>query len=149
MKPTRPLSQRNWFGRRKLVWFNNLDVPGDYVNRESDRFVFEGEPMQEDPRFVNDVARDWQCNLVTSKLPNGKHAVTLDLDYPVKVLKSRTKGHHHLYLDPQKQLTWKQYKRLLRALRDAGLIEDGYYKASVKKKFTALRKPHVGYPAYF
>jgi hypothetical protein len=71
----------------------------------------------------------------------GKHTVMLDLDFPVTVVQSTTVGHHHLYIDHL--MTWKQYRPLLKALNQAGLIEDGYYRAAIRQSATMLRPPWV------
>jgi hypothetical protein len=39
-------------------------------------------------------------------------------------------------------MSWLAYKKLLRGLRGAGLIEYGYYNASLQRKATHLRLPH-------
>jgi hypothetical protein len=72
---------------------------------------------------------------------DGMHTVMLDLDYPVTLIQSTSTCHNHLYID--RPITWPQYKRLLVALWRARLIEDGYYKASVKQGQTFLRPPWV------
>lgn len=69
------------------------------------------------------------------------HAPVLDFDFPVEVVPSTTPGHHHVYLD--KVMTWRQYKRVLRAMMRAGLIEKGYYETSVKHGYTTVRAPWV------
>ena len=69
------------------------------------------------------------------------HKPVLDIDMPVKVLPSTTKGHFHLYID--KVMTWGQYKKLLKALAKAGIIETGYVGASEARGFTAVRLPWV------
>lgn len=131
-----PLRRRNWFGKRRLARRSNLDAR--YTDRPDD-LAFEGD--MQDLGWGRDTVMEHECNLVTSLLPNGEHAVTLDLDYDAQLLESRTEGHHHLYLDSRKSIPWKKYKKLLKVMAECGLIEQGYYEASVKKGFTALRKP--------
>lgn len=83
------------------------------------------------------------ANLVSSEslyLP-GMHMPAIDIDYPAEMIPSRTPGHFHLYLD--KICTWPEYRRVLWAMSRAGLIEPGYYRASVERKATFLRKPGV------
>lgn len=67
------------------------------------------------------------------------HAPVLDLDVPHVLVPSTTPGHAHLYLDVP--MTWRRYKRLLRALARAGVVEKGYVKASLRRKHTAVRVP--------
>lgn len=81
---------------------------------------------------------------VTTSLVAGldnMHKPVLDIDMPVKVYPSTTKGHYHLYID--KVMTWGQYKKLLKALAKAGIIETGYVGASKARGFTAVRLPWV------
>lgn len=73
--------------------------------------------------------------------PTGKHSVMLDIDIPAKLIPSSTEGHSHLYID--KEMSWREYRKLLRALMKAGIIEKGYYEVSVKRKATHLRLPWV------
>lgn len=67
------------------------------------------------------------------------HTIMLDVDLPVRAMPSGTRDHYHLYID--KALTWRQYKKLLRALAKAGVIERGYYRMSLKRHATHLRPP--------
>lgn len=80
-------------------------------------------------------ARD--ANLISSRCRNGKHAPVLDIDFEARLLPSRTEGHYHLYLD--KQMPWWKYRILLKVLAWTGIIEPGYYGASVERKMTFLR----------
>lgn len=70
-----------------------------------------------------------------------EHAPILDLDFPCHVVESSTPGHSHLYID--KRMSWWKYRRLLKALWKAGLIEEGYYRASVQRGATHLRHPRM------
>lgn len=75
------------------------------------------------------------------KTVKGMHSVMLDIDKKCLLVPSSTSGHFHLYVDTV--MPWRKYKRLLRALARADLIEPGYYKASVARKGTHLRLPWV------
>jgi hypothetical protein len=70
-----------------------------------------------------------------------EHIPMLDIDMDAVLLPSSTPGHHHLYID--KPIPWKKYKNLMKALADAGIIEEGYYTASVKRGYSALRMQGV------
>lgn len=72
---------------------------------------------------------------------NPMHKPVLDIDLPVKVVESSTPGHHHLYID--KEMTWEDYELLLKVLTLVGIIEPGYYEASVKRKHTSVRLPWI------
>jgi hypothetical protein len=54
---------------------------------------------------------------------------------------SSTPGHTHLYV--AKQVSWGQYKKVLKAMAKAGLIEDAFYEASVGARAAMLRLPWV------
>lgn len=69
------------------------------------------------------------------------HYPALDIDFPAELVPSSTEGHFHLYLDCG--MKWRTYKRLLKELARAGVIEKGYYGASVARGATMLRLPHV------
>lgn len=87
------------------------------------------------------VKHPFDGNVISSLLEDGQHAPALDLDVPAELLPSSTVGHSHLYIDVP--TSWRRYKRLLRALWKAGIIERGYYRASVARRQTHLRKPGV------
>ena len=63
----------------------------------------------------------------------------LHLSCPVRVLNST--HNYHLYLEHL--LGWEAYKALLKLLAKAGIIEKGYYHASVARKATHLRLPWI------
>jgi len=86
-------------------------------------------------------ADEAKANLVSSLLPNGKHAPALDIDLPCRLQPSKTPGHYHLYIDTE--LDWGTYQLLLAALAAAGIVEWGYYHASVNRGQTFLRRPGV------
>jgi hypothetical protein len=81
------------------------------------------------------------ADVVISLLPDGRHAPVLDLDLPHRLVPSTTEGHSHLYLDVP--MSWRQYKRLLKALAKAGVLEQGYVEASLYRRHTAARMPWV------
>jgi hypothetical protein len=90
------------------------------------------------PTLIRDIE---QANVITSKTNNSNtHKPVLDIDLPIKVIES-SPGKHHLYID--KEMTWDQYSRLLLAMTDAGILEDGYVRASLERGFTALRLPWI------
>lgn len=101
------------------------------------RFDVEGYP--DDCGEVLTTEED--ANLVGSLLENGNHAPVIDLDIPAQLIASSTPGHGHLYIDHE--LTWEQYKRLLLVLAEIGIIEYGYYHASIQKGMSHVRKPGV------
>ena len=79
-----------------------------------------------------------QANCVISKLDDKLplHAPCLDIDFPCKLYESKTPGHFHLYID--RPVYWDDYKKILKAFADAGIIEEGWYEAAMKDGYTTL-----------
>ena len=106
-------------------------------------FLYKSEMVTE--RYGTHESRErapiYDANIISSEIGEGLHTPILDIDIHAALIQSSTKGHYHLYIDSP--LTWRKYKRLLRALKRAGIIEPGYYKASVYRKATDLRLPWV------
>jgi hypothetical protein len=85
-----------------------------------------------------------ESNVVSSLLPNGRHAPAIDVDLPVHAVPSTTPGHSHLYLDVE--LTWPDYLSLLEVMRDVGIVQDGFYRSAKSRGTTLLRLPGVPKP---
>jgi hypothetical protein len=73
--------------------------------------------------------------------PTGFHTIAIDIDRPVRVRETDTPGHYHLFIDVP--MPWEDYKAVLEALVNAGVVEEGYYRASVEREATMLRLPWV------
>lgn len=84
-----------------------------------------------------------EAHVITSRTAedSNKHKVVIDLDLSAVLVPSSTKGHFHLFID--KELGWEQYAKLLGALQDAGLLEEGYVNAALSRGFTAVRLPWI------
>lgn len=84
-----------------------------------------------------------EAKIITSELKDhpGFHAPVLDFDFPVTVIPSTTPGHYHLYLD--QMVNELQYYVLMNSLANAGLLEEGYARASVSRGYSAVRLPWV------
>jgi len=82
-----------------------------------------------------------EANIVTSHLAGELHAPVLDIDFGARLLPSSTPGHFHLYFE--KAMTWDNYCKLLVALGDAGILEEGFVKASLRRGYSSVRKPGV------
>lgn len=118
-------------------------VPSDY------RHIFyrtDRELVHDDygGRFHVEVRKECtaeNAQVVSSELDEhrGMHTPIIDIDVPARLIESSTSGHSHLYIDTP--MPWRKYRRLLRALYKAGIIEKNYYKVSVKRKGTHLRPP--------
>lgn len=119
---TKPPSRTAWFNR-------DLDKPRrPYDSGGEVRVVTEG-----------------AANLTSSLIEGtgNRHLPVLDIDFPARLVPSSSKGHFHLYLDGMKPLPWWRYRLLLRVLAWAGVIEPGYYTASVARRMTLVRLPGV------
>lgn len=97
------------------------------------------EIVVEKPENFYEVSTLDDANLIVSLTEDGYHAPVIDFDLPVEVVPSSTPGHSHLYINHK--MTWEAYQELLVALVKAGLVEDGYVKASVARGFTSVRPP--------
>ena len=74
--------------------------------------------------------------------PRGTHKPVLDIDLPVKLIPSSTEGHFHLFID--KEMSWKDYTKLLDVLAEVGIIEQGFSRVSQgSRQHTAVRLPWV------
>lgn len=79
-------------------------------------------------------------HLVSSKVGPDLHSPVLDIDFAARLIPSRTKGHFHLYLDGL-TLDTKAYKKLLIALKDAGVIQLGILNRFERNEATFVRVP--------
>jgi hypothetical protein len=104
-----------------------------WVRENADCYSVEG---PENTRPWNNHA---DFDVVCSQTVLTRHKPVLDLDFDAVLWKSSTPGHHHLLLD--RELTWKQYTRLLLALEDAGILSPEYVDVSLKRGYTAVRLP--------
>lgn len=82
------------------------------------------------------------ATVMTSEvLGTDRHAPVLDLDMPCTLVPSSTPDHYHLIIETA--MSWRRYRGLLRALARAGIIERGYYRASIRRGYSAVRVPWV------
>lgn len=81
------------------------------------------------------------ANRISSLTEDDLHAPVIDVDLPIRVIPSSTPGHYHLYID--KKMSWKAYRKLLKALVEAGLVEENWYKMSLRRRMTMVRPPHL------
>lgn len=77
------------------------------------------------------------ANLLSSEVGSDMHAPVIDIDLPCRLWPSRTPGHHHLFID--KPMKWWKYRLILWALKVAGVVEPGYYKACVARRAGFVR----------
>ena len=85
-----------------------------------------------------------EANLVSSLCESGRHAPTIDLDLPARLVESSTPGHHHLYVDVE--LSWPRYLILLLGFTLSGLMGPSYFTHSLRRRMTMVRKPGVRKP---
>lgn len=98
---------------------------------------------------VDDLSK---ANLLTSRLPmlnpadkdeERYHQVALDIDVPARLIPSTTEGNHHLLIAVDGGIPERSYFKLLDALVDCGVIEEGYAEACKNTGFTTLRLPWI------
>ena len=118
-----------------------------YCKAVDPNLVSEASKAGQDDYKISEVEEpSWENpgNLIVSgppfTVPQEHHTPLLDIDIPVELIESSTPGHHHLGF-PEIKLSWTKYVNLLKALKDAGIIEPGYYGASIERGFTAVRTP--------
>ena len=81
-----------------------------------------------------------EAHLVSSEvIGSDLHMPVLDIDVPHRYVPSATEGHAHLYIDVP--VSWRRYKKLLKTLAIAGVIELGYARASIARGATFVRTP--------
>lgn len=92
----------------------------------------------------DDYGREYKCervvedsdgDLFSSRAHNDQHVALFDIDMPAALRPSKTPGHYHLVVG--QTMSWRRYKRLLRAMVRAGLIEKDWYRL-VKRRGQAL-----------
>lgn len=128
-------------GLRSLFGWREHPFPGQ-VLREATALNGYGEQIDE--RIVTDDID--VATVVTSEVAEtpGMHRPVLDLDLAAKLVPSSREGHYHLYLDVY--LTTAAYADLLTALAKAGVIEQGYADASIRRGYSAVRLPWIKKP---
>ena len=82
-----------------------------------------------------------EATLVGSDGGYNYHMPVLDIDFEAALVASSTPGHYHLYLN--KGMSWEKYAKLLEALYEAGIIQEGYYKMAIARGQTFVRRPGV------
>lgn len=112
-----------WKGSGRTFWFS------EHLNDKTLR------------RDTRRRAKQHEANLVASLREDGTHMPTLDLDRPALLDPSSTSGHYHLYIDSP--MTWRAYRRLLRALYLGGVIGRNAYWRSLDRGASFVRPPGV------
>ncbi len=73
-----------------------------------------------------------------------ENVTDLEVNQHIRVMPSSTDGHSHVYVDVE--LPWDAYVVLLEDLEERQVIESGYFRASVSRQQTFVRKPGVRKP---
>jgi hypothetical protein len=118
---------------RTYYYVENLDRPFTYKSMWT-ALIFE-----KDRRGV--VVEPEDANLVSSRLKNNMHSPVIDLDIPHALVPSTQPGHSHLYLGVE--IPWWRYLILLAAMRQAGIIERGFFWWSLRRRATFVRLPWI------
>lgn len=71
--------------------------------------------------------------------PVPQHYPMFDLDLECALIPSMREGHFHLYIN--KATSWRKYKRILRAMYKAGIIEKRWYKMCTRRGMATLWMP--------
>jgi hypothetical protein len=110
-------------------------------------------PDSKDENFSKDDspvdAGPMQANVISSicfgdpksELDDVYHYPLLDLDVKHELVPSSTPGHSHLYI--KTRLGDAQYRKLLVALNEAGIIQKGILNQFDRYGATMLRLPHI------
>ena len=111
------------------------EVPRTYRHLESfgDYSANDGEVV-ENLMDANVVSSD-------SRINPDVHYPVIDLDVPVYLVPSSTPGHSHLYINVG--MSFEEYAQILRALTEAGVVEEGYGEASFRRGRSDVRLPWI------
>lgn len=86
-----------------------------------------------------------EADLISSRvlgLEDEWHMPAIDIDMPVYAVRSDTPDHSHLYI--QKKMHWDAYLKLLQAMAEAGIVEEGYVQMSEVRGASFLYMPGRG-----
>lgn len=128
-----------WSRRPGIIrqWYNVAKRMGRLIWDEIEAPTYcDGLPS---PEWTDNARKLGAAQLVTSHVGEGKHVLALDIDLPLVALPSSTPGHWHLIIDHE--MSWDAYERVLDAMADAGLLEEGLVRASKERRCTRLRTP--------
>lgn len=129
-----------WGKLPQWAWKQGLRTNVDFTSNPDSAAVYRNPERQ--PQHCADIT---EAQVITSRIEYPQdtdlHKPILDIDFPIQCVPSTTPGHFHLYMD--KELSWEKYRTLLKALAEAGIIEQGYAGASIARGYTAVRPPWV------
>lgn len=93
------------------------------------------------------VADHWTLANLISSIPSspnfrkGYHLPVIDLDLDCSLIPSSTPGHYHLYVN--QLITHDNYKKLLEAMVECGIVQHGILEQFNREGFTCVRLPWV------
>jgi hypothetical protein len=73
-----------------------------------------------------------EATLIGAKGSDGRYYPLFDLDIPCTLVASETAGHTHLYVNHG--MNWSQYKKVLIAMGNAGILEAQWVKMAVNNE---------------
>lgn len=110
------------------------------------KVTFWGKSSSDPDMRDREVADVKDADVVSSLRKDGRHTLVLDIDHQSWLVKSTTEGHYHLYVDVPGGIEHNLYMALLGTLADAGIIEQGYARASRTRGHSDVRLPWVQKP---
>lgn len=120
---------------------NEHPLPGQTLGYITDQGLTDGYGgPRSKMKHVSDID---DANVISSLVAKSKevHRPVLDIDMPMVLHESSTPGHFHLMIDHF--MAWEDYERLLRALANAGIIEQRYLEQCIRHKESCVRLPWV------
>lgn len=105
-----------------------------FSNSDSEEGFF-----NEDRELVSTMAEADVVGSLTEGCGSLTHQLAIDLDHQCYLVPSETSGHFHFFID--RPIEHDAYMALLEALKNAGLIEEGYFLAAKARgqTFVAVR----------
>lgn len=115
-------------------------------------FTFDKQTIQDDDAYEVTTASElrhtaplaesqvWSSEIATGP-DRGRHVLAIDVDHRCRIIPTSTPGHFHLVID--KVMDWAELQEILVALANAGIVEQGYLDASVRRRAAHLRLPWV------
>lgn len=64
------------------------------------------------------------------------HYPVLDIDFPCELRPSKTEGHHHLLIN--RPMAWRHYKKILKSLAKAGVVDKDWVRLSLRRGFSMV-----------
>lgn len=83
------------------------------------------------------------ANLISSEMigTNSLHYPVLDIDMPCRLVPSSQPGHYHLYIEAP--IMWSEYVKLMKVMRDVGILQVGFVESAIARGFSSVRPPWV------